>query len=38
MKVRQRGAYLRDSVVRTYISVLLAVKFTTPEIPFLLTK
>jgi hypothetical protein len=38
MKVRQRGACLRDSVGLPYISVLLVMEFTTPEIPFLLTK
>ena len=38
MKVHQRGACRRDNAVLPYISVLLAMKFTTPEIPFLLTK
>jgi len=37
MKVRQYDACLRDSVVLPYISVLLGMKFMTPEIPFLLT-
>lgn len=38
MKVRQRGACLRGSVVLPYVSVLLATKFTTSEIPFCLVK
>jgi len=38
MKVPQRGACVRDSDVLPYISILLAMQFTTPEIPFLLIK
>ena len=33
-KVDQRGACRHDSVVLPYISVLLTMNFTTPEIPF----
>jgi len=38
MTVRQRGVCHRNSVGIPYISVLLAMQFTTPEIPFFLTK
>jgi hypothetical protein len=38
VKVRQRGACRHDSVGLPYISVLLAMNFTTPEILFFAVK